>query len=117
MSNEHIQLTELLYNKLKLLVSQQNTEKEISASNIIVIIDTAMKLAGKLKNLSGYEKKTIVLTVVKKLIDESTLKDSDAEVVKIIAERALDPTIDQLFAMAPELYGKTKKNCLNLCKK
>ena len=113
---EHIQLVEVLYSELKKSIESIVKDDGIGASNIIVIIDTAMKLVGKMKSLDGIEKKALVITVVKRLVDEADLKPGDAAVVKIIAERALDPAIDQLFAMAPEVYGKVKRGCLSLCK-
>ncbi|GAH10310.1 unnamed protein product, partial [marine sediment metagenome] len=114
---EHVQLVETLYTSLRKSVAGLIKDEGVSAANIIVIIDTAMKLAGKLRTLDGVEKKAVVITVVKKLIEESDLKPEDEAVVQILAERALDPAIDQLFAMAPELYGKVKAGCLGLCKR
>ena len=113
---EHIQLVDALYDSLKKTIEDIVKDEGISSGNIIVIIDTAMKLVGKLKSLDGVEKKALVITVVKRLIDESDLKEQDAAVVKIIAERALSPAIDQLFAMAPEVYGKVKTSCLKFCR-
>ena len=113
---EHVQLVEVLYEELRKTVEAVTKDEGISAGNIIVIIDNAMKLVGKMKTLNGLEKKAIVITVVKRLVDEAELKPEDAAVVKIIAERALDPAIDQLFAMAPEVYGKVKRGCFLLCR-
>ena len=113
---EHIQLVEALYTELKKSIAALVKDEGVSAGNIIVIIDHAMKLVGKMKSLDGIEKKALVITVVRKLVDEADIKESDAAVVKIIAERALDPAIDQLFAMAPEVYGKVKRSCLSLCR-
>jgi hypothetical protein len=106
-----------LYSELKKSIEKYLSEGGVSAANIIIIIDTAMKLAAKMKTLTGPEKKAVVIAVILRLVDEADLKPEDEAVIKIIAERALDPAIDQLFAMAPEVYGKVKTTCLTLCKK
>lgn len=109
----HVELVNTLYSKFKKIIESKG--QKVSVATIIIIIDTAMKLASQYKDLSGLEKKAIVITVVKRLIEEADLSDEDEEVIKVIAERALDPTIDQLFEMAPEVYGKIKAGCTGLC--
>lgn len=111
----HLELVNTLYSKFKKLIESKG--QSVSAGTIIVIIDSAMKLASQYKNLSGLEKKAIVITVVKRLVEESDLSDEDEEVIKVIVERALDTTIDQLFEMAPQVYGKIKTGCASLFKK
>lgn len=115
-SPEHIELVGVLYNKLKQLLESTLNNETVNARNIIVIIDSAMKLVGKMSTLDGLQKKALVMTVVKKLVEESNLSPEDEEIVKIIVERALDPVIDQIFAMAPEVYGKVKTKCMHFCK-
>jgi len=109
------QLVEKLYVEFYQSVKDLLQKDGVSASNVIILIDQAMRVVGKSKTLEGPEKKALVITLVQRLIEESNLKPEDRAVVRLLAERALDPTIDQLFAMAPKVYGKVKNKCLSWC--
>ena len=113
----HLKLVDTIYTKLRESVDGVIKKEGISVANIITIIDAAMRLVGSYKYLGGHEKKAIAVTIVKKLIEESDLKPEDEALVKLLVERALDPAIDQLFALAPKAYGKVKAKCLKLFKK
>ncbi len=115
-NDTHIELVNVLYTKFKQIIKAKG--KDINTSTIVTIIATAMKLAGEYKTLSGMEKKAIVITVVKRLIDEeSNLSKEDKEILDIIVENALDGIIDQLYELAPKAYGKIRAGCISLCKK
>lgn len=112
---EHIALVDSLYSNLKIVVFEL-IQGDISKDNIILVIDAAMKLVAKMR-LEGIEKKAIVITVVKRLIAESSLKPEDSVIINLIVDQALDSTIDQLFSLAPKVYGKMKASCIVFCKK
>lgn len=112
-NSTHVELVNVLYSKLKKIIEDKG--QTINAATILIIIDTSMKLASEYKTLSGLEKKAIVITVVKKLIDESNLSEQDQQVLDIIVENLLDVAIDQLYIIAPQVYGKIKAGCSKFC--
>ena len=112
-NDTHVELVNVLYSKLKKIIEDKG--QNINASTILIIIDTSMKLASEYKTLSGLEKKAIVITVVKKLIDESNLSEEDQQVLDIVVENLLDVAIDQLYIIAPQVYGKIKAGCSKFC--
>lgn len=114
--DDQSELLDSLYGNLKEAIKGLiGDEETISAANIILIIDQAMRLATKYPNLNGQDKKALVVKVISKLVDETNLKDQDRAVIKILVERTLDPLIDQIFAMAPGVYSNVKKRCVFLC--
>jgi hypothetical protein len=87
----------------------------VSVSNIVTIIDATMQLVGQLQTLTGVEKKAVVITLVNKIIASSNVTPEEAAVITML----IDPLIDQIYAIAPDLYGKIKAKCLTFpcCRK
>lgn len=115
-------LFEIFYAKVKTDAQKLYVQGEhITRQNIIMITDLFMKEAGKL-NLIGVEKKTMVVTAINKMMEDKlnylknhAEKFDDAhqeewESLQKFVDQNIDPTIDQLFALAPKVYGKVTSN-------
>lgn len=107
-----------IYDKLISKIGESIAEGGVSLSNIIIIVDATMRLVGELKTLTGVEKKAVVITVIHKLI-AANVKTEDAEALITIVNLMLDPLIDQIYTLAPQVYGAIKAKCLAMpcCKK
>jgi len=110
---EHIALVDGVYKKV-ILNMQEVMKDGVTVSNIVIIVDTTMRTVGKLKTLSGVEKKALAITVVHKILEVSEMREEDRAALKIVVDMMLDPLIDQIFAIAPKLYGKVKERCSSL---
>lgn len=115
---EHVALVDSVYNKVVLRVAEVIKGEGVTVANIVIIVDTTMRTVGKLQTLSGMEKKALTITVVHKILEVSDLKEADRAALKIVVDAMLDPLIDQIFAIAPKLYGKVKARCqaLSCCR-
>lgn len=94
----------------------------VNSATVLELTEAAMRIVGKVKNLVGYEKKAIVLSVVSKFVEESAndvfekvdeLSDvtvQELEDLRIMVDSALNPYVDQVYSLAPELYGKAKQS-------
>jgi len=122
-SVKYQQLLEIFYHKVSHDVEKLYVKGEhITRQNIILITDLLMKEAGKLKTLIGVEKKTLVMTTLNKMMDDNLnyLKaqaekfdkahQKEWERLQKFVDQNIDPTIDQLFALAPKVYGKVTSN-------
>ena len=116
---EHVALVDSVYSKVIVtLAGIINGEEGITVRNIIVVVDTTMRAVGKLRMLSGMEKKALTITIIHKILEVVDMREEDRETLKIVVEAMLDPLIDQIFAIAPKLYGKIKTGLsgLSCCK-
>ena len=106
---QHLELLNVLYDKLKKMIKNQ----EIKPINIIIIAEAAMRLLGKIKNLSGYEKKAMVIELVKKLVREASLSDDDKMAIEIIINYTLPVIIDEFYKISKGGidFGAIKKSC------
>jgi hypothetical protein len=102
----------------------------VNSAIVLELTAYAMKCVAQIKDITGYEKKVIVLTVIGKMVEDSvksmnlTVTNASNEVLKelsdlkVFLENGLGHYIDQLHALGPKLYGKTKGACSRLkCKK
>lgn len=126
---EYVDIIRALHDKLK-HDANDLLNKGLEMSNLILILDLAMKEAGKIKSMIGLEKRAIVVAVVKKFLDDKVQEvnqelsnlsnhvqeatDHLSEELKgliKLADTSLDSFVDQLYQLAPEVYGKTKSRC------
>lgn len=71
--------------------------------NIIDLIDSCMRFVGRYKEMSGSEKKKVVIHIVSRIIKKHFTKAS------AYLLEALPTIIDDLYVIAPKVYGKIKK--------
>lgn len=126
---EYVDLIRALHDKLR-QDANHVLNQGLEMTNLILILDLAMKEVGKIKNLIGLEKRALVVAVTKKFLNErlsevnqslETLGDQvDATAEQLteemkelvqLANSSLDSFVDQLYQLAPEAYGKTKSKC------
>ena len=116
-------LFKVFYEKAKRDLDKLYVDGErISRQNIILITDYMMKEAGKIKTLVGIEKKTLVMYAIQKSLDENLqyLKDhvenwdrnnqQHWDSLQRYVDKNIDPLIDQLYALAPKVYGKASES-------
>jgi len=95
--------------------------------NLVVVTDYLMKEAGKIKNLAGFERKILVVKTTQKLLDDQlNILKTQAEkwdeeqqehwdTLQKYVDDNVDPIVDQLYSLAPKLYGQTKKKFWLCC--
>jgi hypothetical protein len=116
-------LFKVFYEKAKKDLSKLYVEGDrITRQNIVLITDYMMKEAGKIKTLVGVEKKTLVLKAVQKTLDDNLeyLKghvetwdrnhQQHWDSLQRYVDKNVDPLIDQLYLLAPKVYGKVTTN-------
>lgn len=126
---EYQAMIEALYHKLQ-TKAHDLLSKGVEMNNVLLLTDLAMKQVGKLRNLVGFEKKALVLTVVRRLAEDTLEKakqslinagealeevtnkiNAEFEELRVILDKALDPFVDQLYILAPKVYGQVKAKC------
>ena len=116
---QYLDIVQTLYENLK-KKSNELLITGLDKKNFIILTDLAMKEVGKIKDLVGFEKKALVLATMHKFVDdtvETAKKQSKVlsqEIIelKVMVDNTLDTFIDQLFSLAPKVYGQGKKKCL-----
>ena len=92
----------------------------LNAGTIITLAVRAMELVEKLPQLSGSEKKGIVIEVVKLMVDETDLSDEDNAKIDVIIDTTLPIAIDLIVAASRGLVDinslKTRLKKLCCCK-
>jgi hypothetical protein len=101
--------------------------EQYGKDNLIVVTAFLMKEAGKVKNLVGFERKMLVVKTTHKLLDDQlvSLKNKVEEwseehqthwdSLQTYIDENVDPLIDQLYTLAPQVYGQAKKKFWACC--
>ena len=89
--NVLINTFESLYEHVKSIHSDK-----ITASNIVVIVTELVQLTEKYKQLTGNQKKTLVINVVKKLVNTQVENENDKKTLNTIIDLTLPTVIDNL---------------------
>ncbi len=71
--------------------------EKLNASNIIVIATELMQVVEKYKTLTGSQKKTLVINVIKKLVNSTVDDESDKKTLNTIIDLTLPTVIDNLI--------------------
>lgn len=101
-------LTELLTLKL---------QKPVTAAKITLLIANGVKYLGKVKSLSGPQKKNLVLKVVREVIRTSdAVPDDKRDQIIELVDMIGDPTVDVLVDFALDSATFIHKKCSKLCK-
>lgn len=123
------------YNHLK-TSAKDLLNRGLNSETVLQLTELAMRYVGKLKDLAGSEKKALVLTVVRRYVEETAkeleaqwdnatdkLEEVGEDVLEelkdlyTVVDQALDPYIDQVYALAPEVYGHAKRGLAGLKEK
>lgn len=93
-------------------------DKKLTGGRITIMITTAMSAVERLGNLSGPEKKDLVLHVLDRIVDEIPVEESEKDA--ICAALALAPfVIDSIVSAAKGQLGSIDKSshgkCCGIC--
>lgn len=83
---------EYLYNHLKSVHSEK-----ITPSNVVLVATELIQLVEKYKTLTGVQKKTMVINVVKKLVNSQFDTPEDKKAMNLIIDLTLPTVVDNLI--------------------
>jgi hypothetical protein len=92
---------------------QLKLQRPITAPKVIMIIAAGVRYIEHYRDLSGAEKKDIVINAIREVIQESTII-TDKDVLLDVVDTFADTTIDYLVDFGRKTYLKIKSGC---CKK
>jgi hypothetical protein len=96
-----------LINKLYNTIS----DKKLSITNVTIITASLMQIVQKYDVVNGYEKKAIILHVLKKLIDETIDDKEEKTSLLIFIDLFLPSVIDTIKSVdIKEIYIKNQKH-------
>jgi hypothetical protein len=102
---------EKLYNNMKSIMGGS----EITTGNITGILLSLMQIVEKYENISGEQKKAIILSTLFKFLDDSSLEDDDKIQLKILVQTTLPSVIDAFVSLdKSKMVIKLKKGCGNI---
>jgi basic membrane lipoprotein Med (substrate-binding protein (PBP1-ABC) superfamily) len=93
------------------LVSVMNrliADQGITETNIIYIATKLMTALGKYKDISGHDKKTIVVLLINSAVDQSSLDETTQTIIQSIVSNVLPSTIDILVDISKGRYSFKK---------
>ena len=91
-------------------------DQELNADNMIKLAISLMEFVEKLKGLSGSEKKAVVITVVKRLVDDTDLSPEVNAQLDMIIDAVLPGIIDTIVAASRGKYHlNTLKQKIGKC--
>lgn len=96
-----------LYDQLKKAI----VNKKITTSSIVIIASQAMEIVQQYPDLTGAQKKDIVLGLLHRLVDDSKIDDDEKKAVKDAIDTTVSVSIDLIkLAYHRKLHlGKVKK--------
>lgn len=100
-NNEFLDKLEQLYQYVKTVHSVET----ITPSNIITIATELAHIVQKYKTLSGFQKKTLVVAVIKRCINDGVEDESTRNILLVIADTTLPIAIDTIISA---INGKLK---------
>jgi len=83
--------------------------KKVTLSNVMIIVSSAMKIMEEFTNLTGQEKKNIVIAAVKRAIGEIPMSDNDRIAAELMIDYVLNRMIDVIVGVATgeiDILGK-----------
>lgn len=106
-----------IYDILLMQVKESIKSKKINQSTIISIIVIAMQLINKNNSITGYEKKQLVLQVIKEVINtQDSLDQTDKMSLNILVDTVGSNMIDNLIAASKGKLNLKKNNkCCIIC--
>lgn len=115
---DKVQEVSTLFNKIYGQIVSTISKKEITAGDLVSIATQAMKLVQKERNLSGPEKKELVVAIITKLVDDSgLLTGKEKEMGDAFIKSTLPVMIDVIVSVAINEIdiGKVKDKCKSCC--
>lgn len=102
---------ERLYEELKKIVG----EGKITRANVVVVLLSLMQVVEKHDDVSGQQKKAIILDALNHLIDDQIDNEQEAMEMKLIVQLTLPSVIDTFVSIdKKEVQIKLKKGCAKL---
>jgi hypothetical protein len=83
-----------IYDNIKNIVTDK-----LTASNIIIITINLMKIIEKYKKISGNDKKTIVLDILKKVVNETIDDKQEKDILLFVINNTLPFVIDTIISI------------------
>jgi|GEM_PF-5982022 len=102
---------EAIYNKIR----ESIKDKSITVYDLIPIATNVMQIVQKYPNLSGNEKKKLVVNVIKQLVDDSDIIPQEQEAIALtIIQYTLPHVIDAVVAAYKKNIDlkKIKEDCI-----
>jgi hypothetical protein len=111
--NSHFSFFEDSLKKIK----EELVDEKIGFSNLVITIIKLIEIVEQYKILNGLEKKSLVLKVICKYIEDSNINQEDKENLHYILEHTGTQIIDSIiFASKGKLFKKMTKSFLNIFK-
>jgi hypothetical protein len=112
-NNHHISFFEDTLKKIK----EELVDESIGFSNLVITIIKLIEIVERYKILNGLEKKSLVLKVIYKYIEDSYIDQDDKENLHYILENTGTQIIDSIiFASNGKLFKKMTKKFMNIFK-
>ena len=112
-NNSHFSFFEDALKKIK----EELVDEKIGFSNLVITIIKLIEIVERYKILNGLEKKSLVLKVIYKYIEDSDIDQDDKENLHYILEHTGTQIIDSIiFASKGKLFKKMTKKFLNIFK-
>jgi hypothetical protein len=111
MAIPNMQLVQMIYDRVKLQIKNKQANTEL----IIQCCVYAMALVEQQADLSGKDKKAIVLQVCQMLVDEARVDNATKVALQLLVSTTLPHMIDQMISVA---NGETKllqSKCTSCC--
>ena len=111
--NSHFSFFEDALKKIK----EELVDEKIGFSNLVITVIKLIEIVERYKILNGLEKKSLVLKVIYKYIEDSDIDQEDKENLHYILEHTGTQIIDSIiFASKGKLFKKMTKKFLNIFK-
>jgi hypothetical protein len=104
-TNEIINITNEIYNHITSI-----HQDKITAINIVAITSELIQLVEKYKNLTGMQKKNLVINIIKKIINNGSYTDEEKVILNVIVQNTLPTIIDGFIDAINGLFNFTKNN-------
>lgn len=103
--------TERLYGEVKKIIGNQ----KLNRSNIVVILLSLMQSVENYKNLTGLQKKTLILDTLNNVINDIIDDEQEAMELKLLVQLTLPSVIDTFISIDKKKIAiKIKKGCKSI---
>ena len=103
--------TERLYEEVKKIIGN----KKLNRSNIVVILLSLMQSVENYKNLTGVQKKTLILDTLNNVINDIIDDEQEAMELKLLVQLTLPSVIDTFISIDKKKIAiKIKKGCKSI---
>ena len=101
-----------LYEQLKQMIGSG----KVTSGNVVTVVVNLMQLVDKYPDLSGHQKKGVILHVLNVVIDEQVDDDEQAGQLKLLVQMTLPTVIDTIVSVdKKELQIKVTKGLKKFC--